>query len=338
MDNSKASMTIEGELAQNLKAQNQKNKIIQIVPIIVLIGLILFFVAMQPSFLSASNIRSLLNQLAIPLILALGITFVILMGSIDLSIEGVMGMAASFVALFVTSDKMIADLGVGGMILPVVLCGAIGGLSGLIHVKGKIPSFMVTFAMSSIAGGLGLLSYQGVPANISYEPLKTIANGDMGGVVPYTFIIAMAVFVIMLVIQRWTSFGRYVYAVGDNEMIPRLMGVKVDKVKIMAFVLSGLCIGLAGIIGAGKISRGTIAIGSDQLFPAMTAVVVGGTSLSGGKGGVVNTLLGAVIVTILQNGLIMLGVDSMIQKGIQGLIILGAVAMTVAGARRQVDK
>ena len=331
-------MTIAEEFSQKMKAQNAKSKVIQIAPVIVLIALMIFFMALEPSFLSAGNIRALLNQLSIPLILALGLTFVVLMGSIDLSVDGVMGLAASLVSLLILNDKNVVDLGFFGLILTIMVTGAIGLLSGFIHVKGRIPSFMVTFAMSSIAAGIGILSYQGIPANIEYPLIKEIANNDIGGLVPITFLVALGVFVITFIIQRYTSHGRYIYAIGQNENIPRVSGVNVDKVKILTFMLAGILIGVAGILSAGKLARGTILSGQNQLFPALTAVVVGGTSLSGGKGSVVNTLLGAAIVTVLQNGLFMLGVEPEIQTGVQGLIILAAVALSVTRGRKQVVK
>lgn len=338
MSNNDLSMIIRNEYAQKQQAQQKREAATRIFPVVIMVALFVIFSILQPSFLSATNIRSLLNQLAIPMILAMGITFVILMGSIDLSIDGTMGMAAAFVALFALSDIMIVNLGVFGLILPVIFCGAIGYLNGLIHVKCKIPTFMVTFAMSSIAGGIGLLSYKGVPGNIKFQLLKTISTGDIGGFVPYIFIISIAVFFILFILQRWTSFGRYLFAIGDNESIAQQSGINVDKIKMIAFAVSGCCIGLAGVLGAGKIARGTVAVGTDQLFPALTAVVLGGTSLSGGKGGVVNTLMGAITVTVLQNGLIMLGVDSTVQKAIQGVIILAAVALTTFSNVKQVTK
>jgi ribose transport system permease protein len=331
--------TIAEEFSQNLRSQNAKNKVIGIAPIIVLVVLMVFFVIVQPTFLSFDNIRALLNQLAIPLILALGLTFVVIMGSIDLSLEGVMGFSAALISILVASDKFPEpDLSWGGLVISVLACGAFGLLSGFIHVKAKLPSFMVTLAISNVAAGLGMLSYQGVPAFIKFDGLKDLVNGDIGGIIPFTFLVGAAVFLVMLIIQKYTSFGRYIYAIGDNEMIPRVSGVNVDRVKIMAFVLAGLCIGIAGVLSCGKLGRGTILSGQNQLFPALTAVVVGGTALSGGKGGMVNSLIGALIVTVLQNGLILMGVEPTIQTGIQGAIILAAVAVTVYRGRRVITK
>lgn len=332
------SAQIRSEFAQKQTAIQKRERTMRIVPIVILIALIVFFTILQPSFLSFTNIRSLMNQLSIPLILSLGITFVILMGCIDLSIDGVMGMAAAFTALFVIGDKTLADLGIFGLFIPVIISAVIGLVDGFIHVKFRIPTFIATFAMSSIAEGIAMMSYQGVPGNIDFEMLKGLATGDIGGLIPFTFIVSMIVFLLMYMIQQKTAFGRYLYAVGDNESIAKQTGINVGKVKMLAFMLAGACMGLAGMIGAGKIARGNVTVGADQLFPAMTAVVLGGTSLSGGKGGVVNTLIGAIIVAVLQNGLVMLSVSSTIQNAIQGVIILAAVAMTTVGNKRQINK
>ncbi len=125
---------------------------------------------------------------------------------------------------------------------------------------------MVTLAMSSVAAGAGMLSYQGIPAFLQYDFLKTLVNGDIAGMVPYTFLVGIVVFLIMFVIQRYTAYGRYIYSIGDNETIPKVSGISIDKVKIISFVLAGLCVGVAGVLSAGKLGRGTIPPGKTSCF------------------------------------------------------------------------
>ena len=140
------------------------------------------------------------------------------------------------------------------------------------------------------------------------------------------------------IIQEKTAFGRCLFAVGANEKIPKMSGVNVERVKILAFVWAGLCIGLAGVIGAARLGQGTILVGRNNLFPTMTAVVVGGTLFSGGKGGVLNTLFGVLIVTVLNNGLVLLGIQAELQKGIQGMVIVIAVVASVMRSRKLISK
>jgi ribose transport system permease protein len=331
------SLSIAEEFQLNIKEERRKAQLIQIAPVIILAVLIVIFGTINHDFLSLRNFSTILNQLAIPLILAVGMTFVILMGGIDLSVDGLMGLSGAVISLVVLNTKTGIALGPAGIVVVLLLGGAIGYLTGFIHVKGKIPSFMVGFSISSVAAGIGLLSYQGIPATIKDTFVKGIASNSILGINVVTWI-ALLVFAIAYIIQEYTSFGRYVFAIGDNESIPKVMGVNINRVKIMAFIWSGICIALAGIIAASKLGIGTVMIGTGNLFPAITAVIVGGTSLSGGKGGVVNSLLGALIVTILQNGLILANVNSFIQTGINGLIIITAVALSVSRGKKFVIK
>ena len=141
--------------------------------------------------------------------------------------------------------------------------------------------------------------------------------------------VAIIVFVICFFIQEYTPFGRYVYAVGTDETVPRAVGVNVSRVKVMVFTLAGFCFGVAGVVGALRLGQGQVGIGTGLMFPAQAAVVIGGTALSGGKGGVVNTLIGVLIMTVLFNGLTMVGINPHIRTGIEGAIILIAVILTV---------
>ena len=160
---------------------------------------------------------------------------------------------------------------------------------------------------------------------------------DIGPAPAITYI-AIAVFVVALILQKYTPFGRYVYAIGDNEQVPKMAGINVNKVKIQAFIWSGICIGIAGVLMLALLGRGDVTMGKGQLFPALTAVVVGGTAMSGGRGGVVNTLIGALIMTVLRSGLIMFGVNQYLLVGVQGVIILIAVAASVARGKKIINK
>jgi ribose transport system permease protein len=148
----------------------------------------------------------------------------------------------------------------------------------------------------------------------------------------------LIVLAICYYVQEYTAFGRHIYAVGTDETIPKAVGVNVNRVKIKVFTLAGFCFGVAGVVGAIRLGQGQAAIGTGLMFPAQAAVVIGGTALTGGKGGVVNTVVGTLIMTVLENGLTMLGVNPYIKTGIQGVIILIAVILTIKHAATVISK
>jgi ribose transport system permease protein len=333
-----ANISITDEFALKIKADERRDKVIQYAPIAVLIALIVVFTILKGfSFFSIGNFVAILNQWAIPLLIALGLTFVIMIGSIDLSIDGTVGMVGSLVAVFVANSKNSNNMGLFGCILAVLAAVVVGFLIGLIYVKFKIPSFMVSFAFMYICIGIGMLSYSGRPATITDPLMVAIPKTSFLGIPIITWI-ALIMLVICIYIQNYTPFGRYIYAIGTDEMIPKAVGINVNKVKIQVFTLAGVCYGLAGVIGGLRLGQGQIAIGTNQMFPAQAAVVIGGTALSGGKGGVTNTIVGTLIMTVLTNGLTLLGVDPNIKNGIQGIIILVAVILTVEHGSTVISK
>ena len=336
-ENTTAPMTVAQEFTLRIKTEKRKDRIIALSPVIILVVLMAVFGIAVPEFLSLANLVTILSQLAIPLTLALGLTFVIMMGSIDLSVDGIMGLAGSAVSLLLLNNKTTYNLGLAGVLIALLIGVAAGLVTGTVHVKARLPSFMVSFGMTSIGAGLALLTYRAVPATIQDPVFMGLAVHTFLGIRYLTWS-ALGMFGVGWALQQYTAFGRYIYAIGANESIPRQMGIKVDRIKILVFVWSGVCIALAGIMGAARLGIGQVTIGRGSLFPAITAVVVGGTPLSGGKGGVVNTLLGALIVTVLQNGLILLGVNPYIQSGIQGIIIVVAVAFTVTRSTKSISK
>jgi len=330
-------LSIAEEFAAKMKKDNQKQKIISAAPFVILLFLVAVMGITVKGFFTFDNFTSILNQLASPLALSLGLTFVIIMGSIDLSVEGVVGFVGSIVTLMVLNTKTDSDLGLAGMAVAVLAGMAIGFITGVIHVKSMLPSFMVTFAVSKIMSGFAVLSYKGEPAMVKEPLFQQIAQGSFIGIPVLTWI-AFIIFAIAFFLERYTAFGRYVFAIGDNESIVRNTGINIDKIKILVFTWSGFCMGIAGVMGAIRIGRGEVLIGNGTLFPSITAIVVGGTSLAGGKGGVVNTLVGVLIVTVIQNGLILLGVNPYIQLAIQGIIIILAVSLSVTRGKKVITK
>ncbi len=329
--------TIAQEFTAKVKLENKRAKIIQYAPIFILFFLMFIFSVTTKGFLTSANIVAILTQLAVPLVLSIGATFIIVMGSIDLSVDGMMAFCGCLGSVLIANSKNAIDLGIWGVLISVFAGGFFGFIAGILYTKLKIPSFMVTFGLTNIGAGLAVLTYNLEPATVKDETFRNLALTNVGPMPLITYI-ALGIFLTAFIIQNYTPFGRYIYAIGDNEHVPHMAGVNVDRVKIKAFIWSGLCIGVAGIIMLSQLGRGNVTMGKGQLFPALTAVVIGGTAMSGGRGGVVNTLIGALIITILRSGLIMIGVDQYFLVGVQGVIIIVAVATSVARGKKIINK
>ncbi len=333
-----SSMTITEEFAEKVKRDNKRDRIMQFAPIIVLFAMIALFTAVcGRDFASVSNFVAILNQLAIPLLVAIGLTFVIMIGGIDLSINGTVGMSASLLGIFVLNSRTSLGFGFGGILLAILSSVVVGLIIGAVHVYLRIPSFMVSFAFMYICKGVGLLSYSGMPPSIRDPALLAFPKATFIGIPMITWV-ALIVLVLCYFIQEYTAFGRYIYAVGTDETILHSVGISVNKVKIMVFTLAGFCFGIAGVLGCIRLGQGQVMVGDGLMFPAQAAVVVGGTSLSGGKGGVTNTIVGVFVMTILANGLLLMGVNPYIKTGIEGIIILVAVALTVSRGAKVISK
>jgi ribose transport system permease protein len=329
---------IAKEFQSKIQQEERRDKFIQLAPVLILVMLVIVFSIFRfNSFFTFYNLTNILNQLSMVLIIALGITFVTLIGSVDLSVDGVVGFAASIVSVLVLNSKNVNNFGVLGVLFSLLLGVICGFISGTIYVKFKISSFMVTYAMSAIVTGFGIMSYRGRFAQIRDPFLMSIPQAFFVGIPLITWI-AFIVLIIAWIIQERTSFGRYMIAVGTNEIVPKMAGIKINQVKVVVFMWSGFCFSLAGILGALRLSRGEVDVGIGQFFPAQAAVVIGGTSLAGGRGGVLNTLVGALIITVLNNGLLLMNVNMYIREGLQGFIILIAVMLSSVHSKRVIVK
>lgn len=339
VDTNNVTMSITEEFKEKIRTDNKRARIMKYAPLLVLFTLMLVFtLACGKDFASKNNLTTILNQLAIPLVIAFGLTFVIMIGSIDLSIDGTVGMAGSLFAVFVLNSQFPKnDMGIFGVILAILCSTVIGLIIGIVHVKIRIPSFMVTFAFMYICRGIGMLSYQGHPPTIIDPVLSHLPKTFFLGI-PFITWVAFFMFLLCYFIQEYTAFGRHIYAVGTNENIPRAVGINVDWIKIKVFTLAGFLFGVAGVIGAIRLGQGQVGIGSGLMFPAQAAVVVGGTSLAGGKGGVLNTVVGVLIMTVLSNGLVLLSVNPYIRTGFEGIIILTAVILSVPRGSKVISK
>ena len=297
-------------------------------PLLVLIVLVVGITIINPRFLSPVNISNLLRQSSILLIVALGETYIILMGGIDLSIEGVMALTSVIIGLLAENYFNTNDYGILAVLIALLAGALMGFLNGVFHTKLRIPSFMATLGMMYVGLGLATWLSNGMNLPILDTMILSWARGNVGPIPNLTFF-GLVVFFIAFFIERYTRFGRYVLAIGGAEDRARLSGIPIDKYKILAFTLCGFFVGLGGVLNSARIGAGAANSGLNQLFAAITAVVVGGTALSGGTGGVLGTLIGALIVTVIANGMLLAGVPSFVQPAVQGVIITIGVILTI---------
>jgi ribose transport system permease protein len=300
-------------------------------PLAALVAMIIFFGTQSSSFLSTGNFTLMTGQAGILLLTALGATLVVIAGSVDLSVGSTILLTGAILAIFINHY--------GGSLLPAVLVTlalglGIGLVNGIVFVYGKVPSFITTLGTLSLLSGIGLSILDGQSITFSSDSVVNLAIGQAIPHIQNAALVAVGVFVIVWFLARRTRFGLYVYAIGGNEPVVRLAGVNVRRVKLYIMILSALTAAIAGLLLAGELSSGSPSLGSNSLLDSIAAIVVGGTALSGGIGGVERTLLGVLILTVLSDGLDQMGVNTFLQTGIKGAVIIVAAVFTMASRRR----
>lgn len=274
-----------------------------------------------PAFLTPQNLVIVLRQISINGILAVGVTFVLLTGGVDLSLGSVLalsGVVAASLAhpgAFPLAVPVLAGLATGAV------CGCCNGLT---ITKGRVAPFIVTLGMMTVARGLALVVSGGRPVSNLSKPFAFLGGGDWLGI-PVPVLLLSLVALGAWVVLSQMRMGRHLYAVGGNEAAAHASGLDVHGVKIFAYTLSGMLAGLAGVVLAARITSGQPNAGVAYELDAIAAAVIGGTSLAGGVGGIAGTLLGALLMGVINNGLDLLNVSSYYQQIIKGLIIVGAV-------------
>lgn len=303
-------------------------------PPIALVVVVVAFSLLSPGFRSVGNAQNILDAAAVLAVVTCGTTFVLLMGSIDLSATGVMAASSLAVALLVENNRNGNDLGYAGIALAILLGAALGALSGLLLVVLKVPSFMTTLGVSAIGLGIATLLFAGVQPNIADPALESWARSRFLGFTYITYIAAGCVLLGWL-IQRYSRIGRYAFAIGGAEEVLALSGVRVAPYKVAVFTLAGAFYGLGAVMVTSQLGAGLVQAGTDFTFSAITAAVVGGTLLVGGHGGVLHSAVGVLLIVVLNNGLIQVGVSPYWQGGVQGLIVVVAVAAAAIPLRRR---
>ncbi|TXC90992.1 ribose ABC transporter permease [Metabacillus litoralis] len=292
-----------------------------------LVGLLLIIVILSivsPNFMTVDNILNVLRQVSINALIAFGMTFIILTGGIDLSVGSILALASAVTASMLASgmDPILA-------ILIGLLAGAImGAINGLIITKGKVAPFIATLATMTVFRGLTLVYTDGRPiTGLSESELFVLMGKGYVGWIPVPVIWMLITYAVLYFILKKTTFGRRVYAIGGNEGAAILSGIRADRVKIWIYSLTGLLSALAGIILSSRLNSAQPTAGASYELDAIAAVVLGGTSLSGGRGWIFGTLVGALIIGVLNNGLNIMNVSSFYQQVVKGGVILLAVLL-----------
>ncbi|GIO15934.1 sugar ABC transporter permease [Cohnella xylanilytica] len=291
--------------------------------ILILLLAVIVLSIVSDTFLTFTNIMNVLRQVSINGILAVGMTLVILTGGIDLSIGSLMAVSAVVAASIVSESPSAA---VVALIAGMLASGVLGGVSGTMSSRLNVAPFVATLAMMTIARGIALIYTNGRPIVIDSAAFKFLGQGYLGPV-PFPVVVFVLVAALVGIVLYMTKFGRYIFAVGGNENAARISGIRVGRVKIGVYVINGVLSGLAGALLASRISSGQPNSGLGYELDAIAAVVIGGTSLFGGRGSLLGTIVGVLIIGVINNGLNLLDVSSYWQQIIKGVIIAGAVIL-----------
>lgn len=298
---------------------------------VIFVLLFIVMASLSDVFMTKTNLINVGRQVSAEMITALGMTFVLIAGGIDLSVGSIVGLTGTLAAGLLYKNEMSLI-----MALPLALmAGSLVGLfNGIAVSKAKIPPFIVTLATLSIARGLSLLYTGGYPIYNLPQNFIYLGRGYILGV-PVPILITLVIVAFAVILLGRSKFGRHVYAIGGNEEAARLSGIPVDRVKIMVYVLSGLAASITGILLSARLASGQPTLGQGLELDAIAATVLGGTSLFGGKGRLIGTVIGALFLGVLSNGLNLLGVSSFWQLILKGLVLLIAVVIYERGRSRK---
>ncbi len=317
----------------SVRATLRKNAA-DLTPVGALLLLIAVFAVLDSDFLTVKNWQGIASQSAVPLVLGVGMTFVILMTAIDLSLEGMLVASSLTVALLVADKTNDVDIGMFPAAVVGIGIGVVMGfVNGFVNTKFKIPSFMVTLGMWSIGLGIGKILFGNIPPRIDVDVRRWGFTEFLG--IQRIFYFALIVVAVGFIIQKWTRLGRYAYAIGGNEELAGQSGINISRYKIYVFMLAGGIFGLGGSFLLTRTGVGDLRAAEGFLFLTISGVVIGGTLLMGGRGGVLHSTVGIILMMVLKNGLVVLGVSQFWQDTIQGFIVVAAVVITGLASRRR---
>jgi len=276
---------------------------------------------MSPYFLTVPNLLNVVRQVSIIAITSFGMTMVILTGGIDLSVGSMLAFAGAISAGMIVNTGLNVYLAI---LIGLAAGTALGLFNGLAVAKAKLPAFIVTLAMMTVARGFTLIYTNGRPISGFDETFRFLGAGYIGAI-PVPVIIMFLLLIVIYILLKKTPLGRYIYAIGGNEKATKLSGINTDKIKIAVYALNGFLAAVSGIILTSRLNSAQPMAGEGYELDAIAAVVLGGTSLSGGSGTVIGTIVGALIIAVLNNGLNLLNVSSFYQLVAKGGVILLAV-------------
>lgn len=298
-------------------------RLTSLMPVIALVALLAALTVADPDFLTQRSLTAVVRTSAPLVVLATGATLVVLCGGIDLSIAALASLSSVFFAMW------LPDLGGLTTIAVIAAAAAIGAAQGIGHVVLRIPSFIMTLGGMSIFSAVALVISDAGPIRVVDREATTWLTMYVAGYVPMAFAVALIVVAVIALVLRVTPLGSYLTATGYSESAARLAGTPVDLVKVGAFTVSGACAGLAAVMLASRNFSGSPTMADNLLLPAVAAIVVGGTAITGGHGGVWRSLVGALVITLLRVGLPIVGVPSAYEQILYGAIIVVAVALTL---------
>ena len=319
------------ETAARTGHRSRRDLVLLVMPTVVLVLLLLALSTRNADLLTPDGLLALADSAAPLMVLATGVTLVILCGGIDLSIAALAALSSVLFALWIPSLGPLAAVAV------VVVAALAGAVQGLVHVTAKVNSFIVTLGGLALWSGIALVVSGARTVPVTDIAMIRWAFTTVAGI-PSAVLIALTVVLLLGAVLRLTPAGRWVRAVGHAEQAARLSGIPVGAVKVAAFTASGACAGLAGVLLVARTFSGAPSLGATLLLPAVAAVVVGGTAITGGLGGIGRTVVGALIVIVLRVGLSLVGVDAGYESIIYGVLIIGAVALTIDRAKLDVLK
>ncbi|WP_205512128.1 ABC transporter permease [Longitalea arenae] len=321
----------------------QKNNTINLArlqSLIALLFLCAIIAILSDKFLTMDNGWNVLRQIAVNVCISVGMTLIVLTAGIDLSVGSVLALCGAITAGLLKNGVKVpaADLFIGFTILGALLAGIIAGallgwFNGFVITKFKVPPFVATLAMLTIARGLTMLWTQGHPISNLGPAFSVIGTGWFLGI-PVPVWIAGVVVLLAIFITRQTRLGRYIYAIGGNENAAILSGISINKVKLIVYSIAGALAAVGGIMVTSRLDSAQPNAGTGYELDAIAAVVIGGTSLSGGKGSIGGTVMGAVIIGVLNNGLVLLNVSPFWQQVVKGAVILVAVIIDKGGKKK----
>jgi ribose transport system permease protein len=306
----------------------QKSTLQKLGPMLALVIVCIGLAVLSPDFRTVGNLLDVMRQVSINAVISFGMTLTILLGGIDLSVGSVLAVSSVLTALLMKGGHGAVLAATIGLVAGALM----GSLNGVVIAKGKVAPFIATLGTMTLLRGIALVLSKGSPiSNFGNDFFSLLGGGYLIHLIPLPVIWMLIIFTLFWFLLAKTVFGRHVYATGGNSEAARLSGVKTDRVQILVYTISGAMAAVAGVILASRLDSAQPTAGAGYELDAITAVVLGGTSLSGGRGWIFGTLVGALLIGVLNNGLNLIGVSAFYQQVAKGAVILIAVLLDRAG-------